>query len=129
MALTQSAIISILTAAIIFLMGTRVFGLDRRFVAVLGTGGSVCGVSASLAIAACVGARKDDVAAAVTLVVVAAIIMVFFLPYARHWLGLPAGVGGAWIGSSEFADAAGYAAASVFGNLSGNEAALLRAFT
>ena len=55
--------------------------------------------------------------------------MVFFLPFVSHWLALPAGVGGAWIGSSEFADAAGYAAASVFGNLSGNEAGSLRAFT
>ncbi len=128
-ALTQSAIISILTAAIIFFVATRVFGLDRRFAAVLGTAGSVCGVSASLAVAASVGARKDEIAAAVTLVVIAAIVMVFFLPYASHWLALPAGVGGAWIGSSEFADAAGYAAASVFGSLSGNEAGSLRAFT
>jgi uncharacterized membrane protein YadS len=128
-ALTQSAIISILTAAIIFFAATRVFGLDRRFAAVLGTAGSVCGVSASLAVAASVGARKDEIAASVTLVVIAAIVMVFFLPYASHWLALPAGVGGAWIGSSEFADAAGYAAASVFGNLSGNEAGSLRAFT
>ena len=37
-ALTQSAIISIVTAAIIFFVATRVFGLDRRFAAVLGTG-------------------------------------------------------------------------------------------
>jgi len=128
-ALAQSAIISIVTAIIIFFAATRVFGLDRRFAAVLGTAGSVCGVSASLAVAASVGARKDDIAASVTLVVVAAIVMVVFLPYASHWLALPAGVGGAWIGSSEFADAAGYAAASVFGHLSGNEAASLRAFT
>jgi uncharacterized membrane protein YadS len=128
-ALTQSAIVSVVTAAVIFFTATRVFGLDRRFAAVLGTGGSVCGVSASLAVAASVGARKDDIAAAVTLVVIAAIVMVVFLPYASHWLALPAGVGGAWIGSSEFADAAGYAAASLFGNLSGNEVGSLRAFT
>ena len=75
-ALTQSAIISILTAAIIFFVATRVFGLDRRFAAVLGTAGSVCGVSASLAVAASVGARKDEIAASVTLVVIAAIVMV-----------------------------------------------------
>jgi uncharacterized membrane protein YadS len=128
-ALIQSAIISILTAAVIYFTATRIFGLDRRFAAVLGTGGSVCGVSASIAIAASVGARKDDVAAAVTLVVIAAVIMVFFLPFVADWLALPAGVGGAWIGSSEFADAAGYAAASVFGEMSGNEAASIRAFT
>jgi len=128
-ALTQSAIISVLTAGIIFFTATRLFGLDNRFAAVLGTGGSVCGVSASLAVAASVGARKDEVAASVTLVVIAAIIMVVFLPFVSHWLALPAGVGGAWIGSSEFADAAGYAASSIFGQMSGNEAASIRAFT
>ena len=34
-------------------------------------------------------------------------------------LGLPAGVGGAWIGTSEFADAAGFAAAQAYGGLAG----------
>jgi uncharacterized membrane protein YadS len=128
-AITQSAIISIATAATIYFAATRLFGLDPRFAAVLGTGGSVCGVSASIAVAASVGARKEQVTASVTLVVVAALVMVFVLPFLAARLALPAGVGGAWIGSSEFADAAGYAAASLYGQMAGDEAASVRAFT
>jgi len=44
-------------------------------------------------------------------------------------LGLPAGVAGAWIGTSEFADAAGFAAASAYGKMAGNEESAIKAFT
>ena len=45
--------------------------------------------------------------------------MIFALPLASRALHLPAGVGGAWIGTSEFADAAGLAAAQSYGGLAG----------
>ena len=35
---------------------------------------------------------------------------------------MPAGVGGAWIGTSEFADAAGFAAAQTYGGFAGSGA-------
>src|SRR6202167_1535016 len=46
--------------------------------------------------------------------------MIFFLPFAAEALHLPAGVGGAWIGTSEFADAAGFAAAQTYAHLAGH---------
>lgn len=46
-----------------------------------------------------------------------AVAMIFVLPFAAQALHLHAGVGGAWIGTSEFADAAGFAAAQTYGNL------------
>jgi len=45
--------------------------------------------------------------------------MVFALPLVSRALHLPAGVGGAWIGTSEFADAAGLAAAQSYGAMAG----------
>jgi uncharacterized membrane protein YadS len=48
--------------------------------------------------------------------------MIFVLPFVAEYLHLPAGVGGAWIGTSEFADAAGFAAAQTYGNLAGHGA-------
>jgi uncharacterized membrane protein YadS len=42
--------------------------------------------------------------------------MIFILPFAARELHLAAGVGGAWIGTSEFADAAGFAAAQTYGD-------------
>jgi uncharacterized integral membrane protein (TIGR00698 family) len=113
-AIFQASIVSVVTFVTIFFTG-RYLGLDRRLAAVLGAGGAVCGVSAAIAIAGAVRARKEYPPIAITLVVLWAIVMIFALPLVSRALSLPAGVGGAWIGTSEFADAAGFAAAQTYG--------------
>lgn len=117
-AIVQAAIVSLVTFAVIYFLAVR-FGLDRRFAAVLGAGGAVCGVSASIAIAGAVGAKKEDAPISITLVIFWAIIMIFVLPLVSRALSLPTGVAGAWIGTSEFADAAGFAAAQTYGGYAG----------
>src|SRR6185312_14532525 len=118
-AILQASIVSIATFLVIYWVGLRL-GLDRRLAATLGAGGAVCGVSASIAIAGAVGAKKDDAPIAITLVILWAIVMIFVLPVIARLLELPSGVGGAWIGTSEFADAAGIAAAQTYGGLAGH---------
>ena len=118
-AVVQAGVISLVTFAVIFLAG-RALGLDRRLAAVLGTGGAVCGVSGSIAVAGAVGAKKEQVSVAISLVVLWAIVMIFALPLASRALHLATGVAGAWIGTSEFADAAGLAAAQAYGGYAGN---------
>jgi uncharacterized integral membrane protein (TIGR00698 family) len=118
-AILQASIVSLATFLTIFFVG-RKLGLDRRLAAVLGAGGAVCGVSASIAIAGSVRAKKEHPPVAISLVVIYAIIMIFLLPLVCRLLQLPAGVGGAWIGTSEFADAAGLAAAQSYGGLAGS---------
>ncbi len=120
-AIAQASIVSIVTFLVIYFVAVWL-GLDRRLAATLGAGGAVCGVSASIAIAGAVGARKQDAPVAITLVIGWAIVMIFVLPMASRALHLPAGVGGAWIGTSEFADAAGIAAAQTYGDLAGHGA-------
>jgi uncharacterized membrane protein YadS len=128
-AIAQATVISIVTCLVIYFLGTRAFGLDRRLAAVMGVGGAVCGVSASMAIAASVNAKKEHLYTSVTLVVVWALVMILVLPFVSRAMGLPAGVAGAWIGTSEFADAAGFAAATTYGHMVGNEDAAVKAFT
>ncbi len=128
-AIMQATLISLVTCLVIYFSATRLFGLDRRLAAVIGVGGSVCGVSASMAIAASVGAKKDDLYTSVTLVVGWALVMILVLPFVSQVLGLSAGVAGAWIGTSEFADAAGFAAASAYGKMAGHEDSAIKAFT
>jgi uncharacterized integral membrane protein (TIGR00698 family) len=118
-AVVQAGVISLVTFAVIFMAG-RALGLDRRLAAVLGTGGAVCGVSGSIAVAGAVGAKKEQVSVAISLVVLWAIAMIFVLPLASRALHLATGVAGAWIGTSEFADAAGLAAAQAYGGYAGN---------
>jgi uncharacterized membrane protein YadS len=128
-AIVQATIISLVTCLVIYFVGTRVFGLEKPLAAVMGVGGAVCGVSASMAIAASVNAKKDHLYTSVTLVVAWALIMVVVLPFVSRALGLPAGVAGAWIGTSEFADAAGFAAATTYGKMVGNEDVAIKSFT
>ncbi len=113
-AILQASVVSIATFLVIFFTAIRL-GLDKRLAATLGAGGAVCGVSAAIAIAGAVRAKKEHPPIAITLVVGWAIVMIFLLPVVSAALRLPAGVGGAWIGTSEFADAAGFAAAQAYG--------------
>ncbi len=115
-AIVQASIVSLVTFGVIYFVATRL-GLDRRLAATLGVGGAVCGVSAAIAISGAVGGKKEDAPIAITLVLIWAIAMIFILPFVAHQLNLSAGVGGAWIGTSEFADAAGIAAAQTYAGL------------
>jgi uncharacterized integral membrane protein (TIGR00698 family) len=123
-AFLQATIVSLCTWLVMFFVATRVFGLDKRFGAVLGAGGAVCGVSASIAVGGAVKADKEHVAIGISIVSLWALVMIFVLPFASRALGLHPGVAGAWIGTSEFADAAGYAAAQTIASAVGNDAAI-----
>jgi uncharacterized membrane protein YadS len=117
----QATIVSITTWLVIYLAATRIFELDPRFGAVLGTGGAVCGVSGSIAVGGAVKADKDHIAIGIAVVSIWAIVMIFVLAFLTKWM-IPAGGGaltawyhispgeaGAWVGTSEYADAAGFA--------------------
>ena len=114
-AILQASVVSIATFLVIYWVAIRL-KLDPRFAATLGAGGAVCGVSAAIAVAGAVGAKKEHASIAIATVILWAIVMIFVLPLASRALHLPAGVGGAWIGTSEFADAAGFAAAQAYGD-------------
>ncbi|WP_165056490.1 MULTISPECIES: YeiH family protein [unclassified Adlercreutzia] len=115
-ALFQATVIAVTTFLVIYFAATKLFGLEKPFGATLGAGGSICGVSASIAIGSSVNAKKEHVSIAISMVVIWATIMVFLLPVICRLLGLSDGAAGAWIGTSEFADAAGIAAAAQFGD-------------
>ena len=134
-AIVQAALVSLTTFGVIYGVATRL-GLDRRLAATLGAGGAVCGVSAAIAVAGAVGAKKEHGPIAITIVIFWAIVMIFVLPLVARALQLPTGVAGAWIGTSEFADAAGFAAAQSYGGyaghvpgISGSADAAVNAFT
>jgi len=120
-AFVQATIVSVCTWLTIYLAATRIFKLDPRFGAVLGTGGAVCGVSGSIAIGGAVKADKDHIAIGIAVVSIWAIVMIFTLAFLTKWMiptggaepsawyDLTPGEAGAWVGTSEYADAAGFA--------------------
>jgi len=127
-ALAQSAIMTIVTVGVIYALGRSV-GLSYTQAAVLGTAAGVCGVSASMAAGASVNAKRHEIHQAISLVILFSLIWIVVLPQLAFWLGATAGQGGAWIGSSELADAAGAAAASSFGQMVHHLEVSMKAFT
>ena len=117
LAMLQATIVSATTFFTIFMVATRLFKLDPRFGATLGAGGSVCGVSGAIAVGGACRAEKEHVSIAISMVVIFAVIMIAILPVVAKNIGMEAGPAGAWIGTSEFADAAGFAAAEQYNSM------------
>jgi len=62
-------------------LGTRVFGLDRKTAMLIGTGSSICGAAAVMAAAPVVRARGEQVMVAVATVVVFGTLAMFLYPF------------------------------------------------
>ena len=83
-AILQASIVSIVTFVVIYWVAVKL-GLDKRLAATLGAGGAVCGVSAAIAIAGAVGAKKEDAPIAITVVIIWAVAMIFVLPFVAEY--------------------------------------------
>jgi uncharacterized integral membrane protein (TIGR00698 family) len=92
-----------------------VAGLDDKLRALLAAAVSICGVSAAIAAAGAVEAKKEQLAYAASLVVLFAIPMIFIQPWLAGVLGLPQAVAGAWIGGNIDTTAAVTAAGTIVG--------------
>lgn len=78
----------------------RLFGLDEKLRAVMSTSVSICGVSAAIAAAGAVLAKREQLAYVTTLVILFALPLMVLQPYAAKLLDLPSDVAGAWIGGN-----------------------------
>lgn len=91
------------------------FGLDKQLRALLASALSICGVSAAVAAAGAVQARKEQLAYVAGLVIVFAVPAIFVLPWLVDVFGLSATVAGAWIGGNIDTTAAVTAAGTIAG--------------
>jgi uncharacterized integral membrane protein (TIGR00698 family) len=90
-------------------------GLDDRLRALLSSAVSICGISAAIAAAGAVQAKREQLAYTASLVVVFALPSIFLLPAAANALGLSPAVAGAWIGGNIDTTAAVSAAGALAG--------------
>lgn len=90
-------------------------GVDDRLRALLSAAVSICGVSAAIAAAGAVRAKKEDLAYTASLVILFALPSIFLLPWLSGVLGLSPAVTGAWIGGNIDTTAAVTAAGSLAG--------------
>lgn len=91
-------------------------GLDDKLRAVMSTALSVCGVSAAIAAAGSVLAKKEQVTYVTSLVILVALPMMVLAPLAANLLGLSQPVAGAWFGGNIDTTAAVVGAGTIFGD-------------
>lgn len=90
------------------------FGLDEKLRAVMSTALSVCGVSAAIAAAGSVQAKKEQVTYVVALVILVALPMMVLAPLLGGVLHLPDAVAGAWFGGNIDTTAAVVGAGTIY---------------
>ncbi|MEU3016949.1 putative sulfate exporter family transporter [Nocardiopsis sp. NPDC007018] len=90
-------------------------GLDDRLRALLASSVSICGVSAAIAAAGAVQARKEQLAYTASLVILFAVPSIFLLPWLVEVIGLSDAQAGAWIGGNIDTTAAVAAAGAIVG--------------
>ncbi len=103
------------------------FGLDDRLRAVMATALSVCGVSAAIAAAGAVAARKEQVTYVTTLVILVALPMMVLTPLVAQALHLSQPVAGAWFGGNIDTTAAVIGAGTLYGEQAQKTASVVKA--
>jgi uncharacterized membrane protein YadS len=91
------------------------FGLAHTLRAVMSTAVSVCGVSAAIAAAGAVLAKKEEVTYVTALVIVTALPLMVITPVIAGALGMPDAVAGAWFGGNIDTTAAVVGAGTIYG--------------
>ena len=89
--------------------------LDDKLRALLASAVSICGVSAAIAAAGAVQAKREQLAYAASLVIAFALPSIFLLPWLADLLGLSKPVAGAWIGGNIDTTAAVAASGAIAG--------------
>jgi uncharacterized integral membrane protein (TIGR00698 family) len=114
-AILQSVILISTVFLVSWWVGGRL-GLDPKLRALLSAAVSICGVSAAIAAAGAVAARREQLAYVASLVIVFALPSIFIQPWLAGQLGLSPVVAGAWIGGNIDTTAAVTAAGSIVGD-------------
>jgi uncharacterized membrane protein YadS len=91
------------------------FKLDDKLRAVMSTALAVCGVSAAIAAAGSVLAKKEQVTYVTTLVIITALPLMVIAPLIASALNLPQDVAGAWFGGNIDTTAAVVGAGTIYG--------------
>jgi uncharacterized integral membrane protein (TIGR00698 family) len=109
---------SVLLISLVFLFTwwlAGVAGLEPKLRALLAAAISICGVSAAIAAAGAVHAKKEQLAYTASLVILFALPSIFIQPWLAGVLGLSPAVAGAWIGGNIDTTAAVTAAGTIVG--------------
>lgn len=94
--------------------------------AVMATAVSICGVSAAIAAAGSVLAKKEEITYITALVIITALPLMVIMPYLARAIGLPDTVAGAWFGGNIDTTAAVVGAGTIHGPTAQEVAAIVK---
>ncbi|MFS0897335.1 YeiH family protein [Mycolicibacterium litorale] len=113
-AIVQALLLISIVFGFTWWLGGRL-GLEDKLRALLASAVSICGVSAAIAAAGAVQAKREQLAYAASLVIAFALPSIFLLPWLSRVFGLPDAVAGAWIGGNIDTTAAVAASGAIAG--------------
>jgi uncharacterized integral membrane protein (TIGR00698 family) len=102
------------------------FGLDDKLRAVMSSAVSICGVSAAIAAAGSVQAKKEQVTYITTLVIITALPLMVISPILARLMNLPQAVAGAWFGGNIDTTAAVVGAGTIYGETAQKVASIVK---
>jgi uncharacterized membrane protein YadS len=91
------------------------FKLPDTLRAVMSSAVAICGVSAAIAAAGAVQAKKQEITYITTLVILVALPLMVIAPLLAGWMGMPEAVAGAWFGGNIDTTAAVVGAGTIYG--------------
>jgi len=100
-----------------YFFGTRILKMtSKALVVIIAAATSVCGVSAAIATAAAVKAKREELTLAVGMTLIFTVLMMVFMPPVIRAMGMDEQVGGAWMGGTIDATGAVVAAGALLGD-------------
>ena len=103
----------------------RRMGISERFSAIIATGVSICGVSASIAAGGAVQGDPKEVSYLVAWLMICAVVLIIVMPPIAKWMNLPTNMAGAWIGGVIDNTGSVIAAGEIIGTKSSIDAAAM----
>lgn len=102
------------------------FGLSDTLRAVMSTAVSICGVSAAIAAAGSVMAKKEEITYITALVIITALPLMVITPLLAGAMGLPEPIAGAWFGGNVDTTAAVVGAGTIYGKTAQQIASIVK---
>jgi uncharacterized membrane protein YadS len=102
------------------------FGLPDTLKAVMSTAVSICGVSAAIAAAGSVLAKKEEITYVTALVIVTALPLMVIAPLIAQAVNMPEAVAGAWFGGNVDTTAAVVGAGTIYGETAQKIASIVK---
>lgn len=93
-------VVSVVVGVAVAMLCGRLFGVNPRTSALIGTGTAICGVAAAMATAPSIKAKADEIGVALATILFWGTLGLFVYPFIGHGLGISNSVYGAWSGAA-----------------------------